>query len=167
MARLLDTLVVIAAVVPALTLLAVIWAAIPALPPLPLGVVVLGVLPAIALLIASDRTRKTLNKRGIAERPLTADRWRQVLTAAAAMFAVLAVTVIAVKIAGTGGWPAGQPTISGGHYYLNVHGGLLPVTESEYRQALKSLVLLFMSGSVVLELAALTTLGLAGKRLSA
>ncbi|GAA2885659.1 hypothetical protein Acy02nite_80170 [Actinoplanes cyaneus] len=165
-ARVLDTVVVIAAAVPALTLLAVIWLAVPALPPLPLGVVVLGALPGIALLITSDRLAKGLSKRGIDGRPLVAEHWRAVLTAAAAMLAVLAIVVITVKATGTVNWPAGQPTETGGRYYLNVHGGLLPVTEPEYRQALKSSVLIFLSGGLVLELAALARLGLMGKKLN-
>jgi hypothetical protein len=40
--------------------------------------------------------------------------------------------VLMVSIGSIGG----QPTISGGHYYLNDHGTLIPVTRAAYRHAL-------------------------------
>ena len=66
-------------------------------------------------------------------------RWREVV---AGLPPVLVLAFIALVV-GVGlvlgsSIPAigGQPTITGGHYYLDDHGGLIPVTYATYRHAL-------------------------------
>ncbi|MEV4347161.1 hypothetical protein AB0J83_22110 [Actinoplanes sp. NPDC049596] len=136
-----------------LTLLAVGWLAIPALPPLPVGVAFVAVFAALALLIASQVTsRKTTG-------PST--RRRSALISAGVMGGVLVALAITVSVTGPHPWPAGQPTIVDGSYFLNSHGTLIPITGAEYRKDLKAVIAAFLCFSALLDLAALATLGLA------
>ncbi|XVV15673.1 hypothetical protein ACQP2X_15415 [Actinoplanes sp. CA-131856] len=148
-----EPLPVTATVVPCLSLLAVTWLAVPALPPLPIGVALTGGFAGIVLLIASGLTRRRRPRAGR----------RRLLTVAGGLAAVLVALAIIVTVTGPHPWPAGQPAIVDGGYFLNVHGGLVPITEAEYRADLKAEVAAFLCFGTLLSLAALANLGLAGE----
>ncbi|SNY46842.1 hypothetical protein [Paractinoplanes atraurantiacus] len=145
-----ELLPVTAAVVPCLSLLAVTWLAIPGLPPLPVGVAFAGGFAGIVLLIASGLTRR---RRGSAGR-------RSLLVVAGVLAVALVALVIIVSATGPHPWPAGQPTIVDGGFFLDVHGSLAPITEAEYRADLKAEVAAFLCFAALLGIAALANLGL-------
>ncbi|GIE88898.1 hypothetical protein [Actinoplanes regularis] len=163
-ARALDTAVVGTAVLAALTLLAAAWLAVPALPPLPLGVAVLGAFAAGAAAIANGRVARRLAKHGFAGRPFVAGHWRLFRIITAALFVAVLAVVVTTIVTQPDPWPAGQPGIVDGHFYLNNHGALAPITESEYRQALKSNGLLFLCFALLFDCVALLTLVWNGRK---
>ncbi|MFG1994551.1 hypothetical protein ACGFJ7_31725 [Actinoplanes sp. NPDC048988] len=145
-----ELLPVAATVIPCLSLLAVGWLAVPGLPPLPAGVAFLGVFAGIGLLIASDLTRR---RKAGGRRPL--------LVVAGVLAVALIALAIVVTATGPHPWPAGQPTVVDGGYFLNVHGALVPISESEYRADLKAEVAAFLCFGTLLGVAALARLGAA------
>ncbi|MFF5076176.1 hypothetical protein ACFY36_03935 [Actinoplanes sp. NPDC000266] len=86
---------------------------------------------------------------------------RPVLVVAGALAVVLVVLVAVVSVTGPGPWPAGQPAIVDGGFFLNAQGALTPISAAEYRADLKAEVAAFLCFGSLLGVAALARLGAA------
>ena len=157
--RALDVVAVAVILKIAVTLLASVWLAIPALPLLPAGLPFLSGFGTLALVFTTAWMRRSTGQ-AVTRRPFTAEYRRLILGGAAAAGAVIVILAITVAVTGPHPWPVGQPEMTGGHYYLDVHGALTELTESEYRRDFKAAVqpfLLIPAGFDLLTLANLVS----------
>jgi hypothetical protein len=164
LARTFDAVAVALMVMLGATYLALVWLVLPVLPPLPSAVVPLTLAPAIGLGFVCWAVSRRFEKHGDAELSALARRSRLLYRIVAATFAAYVIlAVIAAVLQPDQDWAAGQPEIIGGHYYLNVHGGLVPITKAEYQHDLRIGEMAFLSVAMLLNLANLFNLAGTGR----
>jgi hypothetical protein len=103
--------------------------------------------------------------QAITRLPFAVEHRRLILGGVAAAGVVLGILAITVSATGQHPWPIGQPETQSGHYYLDVHGALTEITESEYRRDWKAAVQPFLWIPAVFDLVALASLVSIGRRM--
>jgi hypothetical protein len=159
LARFFDTVTVAVMVLLAVAYAALIWLTVPALAPLPDVVIPLTCVPTLILRFVGRRVSKGFSRHDDPGPSVLARRPRilyWIVAATLAAFVILA--LIAAILQPDQDTPAGQPEVIGGHYFLEVHGDLLPVTKLAYEHGLRITDMSFIAVSMLFNLANLFNL---------
>lgn len=162
--RMLDVVALAVILKIAATLLASIWLAVPALPLLPAGLPLLSIFGTLALGSTTVWMQRSA-RQAVTRPPVIAEHRRPLLGGVAAAGVVLVVLAIAASVSGPHPWPNGQPVMEGGRYYLNLHGTLTEIAESEYRRDWKAAAQPFLLIPAIFDLMALASLVSIGRRM--
>ena len=141
-------------------LVAAFWLLVPALPPFSIDLGLFAAFSAGAVLTIAAYLSRWSTATGAA----VARHRRLVLRVTAALVVVLVALAITYSVTGPDPWPAGQPTMINGHYFLDVHGSLKPITAAEYRVDLRASVQSLIIAAAALDVAALAALTRTGRR---
>lgn len=145
------------------------WLAIPVLALPPSAIMPVCVIAAIsATVVCSTVTRRFWTRGTFDPLPFIARRWRALVVLAGCLLGAFIVLAVVYGIFGPSqDVPPGQPQIIHGNYYANNHGVLAPLSQSEYRNAVRTGSMEFLSISILLGVAALWSMGWLGKRIAA
>ena len=154
-----DTVTVAVMVLLAVAYAALIWLTLPALAPLPDAAIPLAVVPTLVLWFVGRPVSKRVSRQDDPGPSVFARRPRLIYWIVAATFAAFVIlAVIAAVLQPDQDIPAGQPEVIGGHYFLNDHGELLPVTKLAYEHGRRITGMSFVAVSMLFNLANLFNL---------